>query len=109
MENHRQAHLRSKDKCMLYMSNKLGRCFPNWKNKSKLTKLFDIGNSRIERELNIVYLVKTLRHLKIMLKTTLMRDHEVRLNIKHDHKNLIQLSEENFDDVEEFDSILHAK
>lgn len=50
--------------------------------------------------------MNSLRNLKILLKNSLMKDPEIRMLIKHDRKNLIDLdrssdeqSEATFDDI----------
>lgn len=104
--------MRTRDKILLYLSNKLGCCFPGacWPDRKKFTKVFEKGAERIDQELNIIYFMNNLRNLKILLKNSLMKDPEIRMKIKHDEKNLIDLdqssegppSDANFGDVGEY-------
>ena len=88
-----------------------GVCFPcknSWKKKKKLQQLYEVGEERIESELNIVKFMNNLRNFKIVLKNSIM-DPVVRKQIKHAEKNLIILdsslessnSFENFENCEE--------
>ena len=81
---------------MLYLKRILGfecinRC---WKNGSKYEKVFKKGQQRIDAELNIVKLMNNLRNIKILLKASLMKDPDIRYQVKHDQKNLIDLDDE---------------
>ena len=53
------------------------------------------GKRRIEKELDIVKIMKSIRNVKILMKNSLMSD-EVAFNLAHAQKNLI-----NLDDTEE--------
>ena len=119
IKKHRYIKLRTRDKVLLYLSNKLGRCFPRscWPERKKFTKVFEKGAERIDQELNIIYFMNNLRNLKILLKNSLMKDPEIRMKIKHDEKNLIDLDEStdgppsdaNFGDIGEYKDVEEDK
>ena len=63
-------------------------------------KLYERGQDRIESELNIVKIMKSMRDMKILMKNSLM-DNQIRYQIKHSEKNILNLdstsSEEEFE------------
>ena len=78
---------------MLYFSNILGCfcskcCFPK---RDKLQTLYSEGEDKINRELDIVKILKTLRDIKIFLKSTTMNDKDTKFSVKHAPKNLLNL------------------
>lgn len=70
-----------------------GRCFGSSKHSKALKKLLEVGQKRIERDLSIENIVKSLRDIKILLRNNLM-DHETQFQIQHDHKNVIDLEKQ---------------
>ena len=52
----------------------LGCLFPSrlWKNKEKLTKLYEKSSEKIDHHLNIVKIIKNLKYIKILMKNSLM-------------------------------------
>ena len=72
-----------------------GSCFSDclWWKKSRLETLYEKGQEKIEKELDIVKLVKNLRYMKILLRSSLMSK-KMKFDIMHAQKNLIELSEE---------------
>jgi hypothetical protein len=56
----------------------------------KLSKMYEIGSNKIEAQLNIVKIITNLRHMKILLKNSLMNP-EVNHKILHSKKNIIDL------------------
>ena len=60
--------------------------------------MYDEGKDRIDTELNIVKIIKTLRDLKILMKNSIMDD-EIMFAIKHSQKNVINI-EKSFSDSE---------
>ena len=112
---HHQISIKGRDIAKLFLTNTFGNrcCLKNWNKHAKLTKLYQVGESRIERELDIIKIMNTLRNVKIILRNSMMSD-EVLEQMRHTNKNLINLdssidsscgsAEENFDDInEEFD------
>jgi hypothetical protein len=60
---------------LLYISNsKLGFLIPSflWKKKNKMLKVLNEGKERIEKELNIVKIMKSVRDIKILMKHSMM-------------------------------------
>jgi len=45
-----------------------------WKKYKKMNRLYSEGSKRMRKELNLVRLVKNLRHLKILIKSTVMSE-----------------------------------
>ena len=89
----------------LYISNIIGNrcCLKKWTKYSKLTKLYETGESKIEKELDIIWIMSTLRNMKIILRNSMMSD-EVLEQMKHTKKNLINLDSSNelsFESAEE--------
>ena len=67
--------LSKKDRLYLFLSIRMGSCFPckkSWKKMKKLQRLYEEGNDRIESELNIVKFMNNIRNFKIVLKHSLM-------------------------------------
>ena len=91
------------DNIRLYFANLLGPmcstcCFPK---RDKFKKLYEEGEDKIESELNIVKIMKTLRDMKILLKGTLMNDVGTKFQVKHAAKNILNLDDTS--DLEESD------
>ena len=81
---HRVPRLGAQDKCCLLTSTALGRCFPGccWPKYRKLRRLYGEGMERIDRELDIVKIIKTLRMAKIFLKSSLVTP-DIKFAIQH--------------------------
>ena len=77
---HRIISVKLKDWIRLYFAKHAGflccsRCM--FKRKDQFLKLYERGQDRIDAELNIVKIMKTLRDLKILMKNSLL-DEEMR-------------------------------
>jgi hypothetical protein len=74
IKKHHVIYLSTADTTKLFFSNIMGKFYPfkNWEKRSKLSKLYQIGQNRIESELNIVKLMNSLRNLKILLRSSIM-------------------------------------
>ena len=104
--------LKGRDIAKLYITNTIGKkcCLKKWTKYEKLTKLYELGESKIEKELDIIWIMNTLRNVKIILRNSMMSD-EVVEQMKHTKKNLINLdtshelssnsADENFQDINE--------
>lgn len=77
----------------------MGRCFPVccWPKSKKVLRLYEEGQERIDRELDIVKIIKTLRMSKIFLKSSLITP-EVRFAILHAEQNYINIDLSDDDD-----------
>lgn len=101
------------DKCMYFLKLVMGRCFPTlcWKKHNKLTMLFHEGKSRIQKELDIVKIIKTLRYTRILMKNSLLTP-EMRFKIEHAERNFINIDlsddERSFDTSEDDLSAISA-
>ena len=91
LETHRYIKMRLRDKLLLYLKKTLGcNCVSRiWRNGRKYEMVFELGRDRIDSELNIIKFMNNLRNIKILLKASLMKDPEIRMQVKHDDKNLI--------------------
>lgn len=74
IKSHRYVRLRLLDDLKLFFSNHFQLCFCDclWNNKSKMQRLYEKGAGKIEQELDIVQIMNDLRHLKILMKSSLM-------------------------------------
>ena len=57
---------------------------------SKLYRLYDRGTAQIEKELDMVKLLRTVRNIKIFLKQEVLTP-EMKLKIKHSTTNVIDI------------------
>ena len=55
-------------------------------------KLYEKGQERIESELDIVKIIRSIRNMKVLLKNSFM-DEEIKYKILHSKKNLINIDE----------------
>ena len=103
---HRYIDIKTKYWVKVYFARILGDCCCNcmFKRKDRFMKLYERGQDRVEAELNIVKIMKSLRDMKILMKNSMM-DKQVRYQIRHSEKNILNLdstsSEEYGDEVEE--------
>lgn len=76
LEKHKPIKIRLKDSFCLYISNRLGCCFPSslWVKKNKFQKLMSQTRQKLNKDLNIVKIVKNLRNLNILSKNSLMTE-----------------------------------
>ena len=75
MMKHHKINLQGRDIAKLFLTNTFGRpicCLKSWKKYNKLTKLYKIGEERIEKELDIIKIMNTIRNVKIILKNSIM-------------------------------------
>lgn len=91
------------DNIKLYFANNsifaLCCCAAIFKRKKILQTLFDEATLRIDKETDLLKIMKTLRNTKILLKNSVMNK-DVLFQIAHADKNLI-----NLDDSEKEDAI----
>ena len=94
---HRVARVKLWDSIQLYASTTFCCfCLKPYSNERKmkvrkLSKMVEIGSEKIETQLNIIKIITNLRHMKILLKNSLMNP-EVNNKILHSKKNIINLS-----------------
>lgn len=62
-----------------------------------MTKLYEKSSERIDKELDIVVLMKRVRNMKILLKSSML-DEKTKYKIAHKGKNVIDLSSDYADD-----------
>ena len=78
---------------LLYISDSpLGFLIPSFlcKKKKRLLKMIHDGKKRIEKELDILKIMKSIRNVKILMKNSLLSP-DVKFQIAHADKNLIDL------------------
>ena len=102
LSNHRHINLRIIDQVALYFANLMGVCFPCicWSKKEKLQRLFERSDDRIQKELDLIKVVRNMKSFKILLKNFLMTD-KVKFEIAHSAKNCLDIDTES--DEEEID------
>ena len=71
---HRYIDIKTKYWVKLYFARLLGNCCCTqfFKRKTRFMKLFERGQDRIESELNIVKIMKSMRDIKILMKNSMM-------------------------------------
>jgi hypothetical protein len=68
-------------------------CLNLKKKKTKLMKLYINGTEKLEKELDIVKIIKYLKNLRILVKDKFFKDKVELFKIEHDKKNVINLDE----------------
>ena len=74
LAKHRPIKIRLKDSLCLFCSYRLGYLFPNkcWSKKSKFQKLFSETKLKLNKNLNIVKIVRDLRNLNVLSRHSLL-------------------------------------
>lgn len=92
------------DQIALYTANRLGCLFPCicWKKRDKLQRLYTFSEDRIQKELDLIKVVRNMKSFKILLKNFLMTD-KVKFEITHSIKNILDIDTDS--DEEEQDPI----
>lgn len=91
---HRLVRLRRTDVILLFL-HAYCPCFKYiccWKNRAIVTKLFNEGKMKIEKDLNIIKLVKNLKRLQILMRSSFF-NRDVKFQIAHSVYNCINLQE----------------
>jgi hypothetical protein len=78
MAKHKKIVLRVQDFLKLYFARTFGSCFPQCifggKKRQKLMKLYEMAEERLEKEMNMVKIIKSLRTIKILMKSSLLTE-----------------------------------
>ena len=92
LKKHKRIVLTTSDFVKLYFARMLGCFFPSkiFQKREKLLKLYYIAEERINKEMNMVKLIKGLRNIKILMKNSMMSK-DVRFQLEHVDKNVINL------------------
>lgn len=69
----------------------------------KYIRLYERGEERVENDLDIVYIIKTLRNLNIYMKNTNLTK-QIKFEILHSKQNLINLDEDSFSESSDNES-----
>ena len=64
-------------------------------------KLYENSSDYMTTELNIVKVMKTIKEMKIFLKSTLMSDFNIRFEIKHAPQNILNCDNSTSDEEDE--------
>lgn len=80
-------------------------CSVNLRKEKKLYNLFLEGQTKLEKELDVVKLLKRLRHHDIALKASILCDSDKREQVKHARKNLIDIDSSEESDKSGFTEI----
>ena len=105
---HRIVKIRTCLSIQLFFAKLMGPAFPHSccmlpKNKAnKYMRLYERGEERIENELDICYIIRTLRNLNIYMKNTSLTK-QVKFEIMHSKANLINLDEDSFSESSDED------
>ena len=70
--------------------------------KSSLDRLFEIGEAQLEKEMDMVKIIRSLRNLKVFIKDRVM-DEKTKLDIYHSAKNIINIDSSSFSNSEDHD------
>jgi len=62
-----------------------------WKRKDKFTYLYDESCEKIDKEFNVIKILKKVKQMRILIKNSLMTP-SIKTHIEHDPSNLIWLS-----------------
>ena len=71
-----------------------------WRNREKLQKLYDECKDKIENELNLIKLIKTMKLLKIVLRNSLFTE-TIEYEAQHSNKCTIDIDGSDEDTDEE--------
>ena len=74
--------LKKLDKVLLFFAPLLGIFCSRWTKYQKLKRLFNKGNAKINKEFNVVKIVKSLRNMKVFFKNSLITE-KIKYEIKH--------------------------
>ena len=74
IKKHKVIKISFLDNLYLYVTKALGcDCFDKiWSKRKKLTKLYEKGQDKLETQLNILKIIKSLRNLKILMNNSMM-------------------------------------
>ena len=82
IKKHHLIRLANRDKIMLFLNHNLPTLFKfsqfncckclRWENKNKMMRMYKDGIQKIEKDLNLVRLVKMLKRINILMKNSLM-------------------------------------
>lgn len=89
LNNHQVIKLSKKQSCKLYFMSLLGCCFCGRK-KNRLWRLYTEGQDRIEKEFDLVKIIKSIRNIKVIMKHKLMNE-KLKLEVKHSEKSVIDV------------------
>ena len=71
-------------------------CVQNPK-RSKLAKLYDVCQDKIDAELDVVKIIRNLKNLRIIAKNNIAKDPIMKIQIEHNEKNFVNLDSDGAD------------
>jgi len=86
-------------------------CHRNKKYQTTYQKMYDVGTSKIEAELDVLKIIKNLKNLKILSNIMFLKDKKLKVQVNHNRKNIIDLEEESHSeesDGNKSDSSIHS-
>lgn len=100
---HYRIKLSARQKLSMFIMSKC-KCFkkcmaPAGSNNEKLMKLYKLGQERLHNDLSMEKMVKSIRDMKILLKNKFLDD-DLKFQIYHNRKNVIDLEDEDVKDCD---------
>ena len=89
---HQVIHYNIKDSVLLYLAKQI-KCLSFksiWSNEQKFIKIYDIGSNKMNKEFDIVKIIKKVRQMNLLMKNLFMTK-EVKQLTQHHKKNLIEI------------------
>ena len=68
--------------------------------KEELQNILDKGREKLQKEMNLMTLIKRLRYLEIILENSLLHKRSRRINVMHTYHSIIDLENDNQENVE---------
>ena len=105
---HRYIEVKNIDWIRTYFARVIGCPTCLFRKRDKFLKLYEKGQDRIDSELDIVKIMRSLRNLKILMRHSFM-DEEVKYQISHARKNLLNIDTSSDDETDAVDPDLHQE
>jgi len=69
-----------------------------WRRRDKFFQLYDKGYEKLKKQLNVIKLIKTVKHNKTLMRNSIMSQ-SIKNTLAHCEDNIINLSESSSDSV----------
>ena len=76
------------------------KLFMNTNKSEHLKELVQKGRERLNREMNVMSLVKRLRHVEIILENSLLHAKSRKVSVAHTYQNVIDLEHDNNENLQ---------
>lgn len=93
IKKHKLIKIPTKEKLLMFFHVYIPQCISklfSWRKKESFLRLYNEGKQKIDRDLNVIRLVKNLNFLKIFMNNNLMSE-KVRWQVAHCEKNTIRI------------------